>query len=311
MSMDFEDLKEKIKGPTVLAMVPFKDNDELNIEALQENIEFIIDGGISGGAGIIICPCGSGEYVSLSPEEHKMVVKAAVEVAGDEVLIVAGIQSCDYREAIKLACNAADAGAKCVMIPAPYYSVIKQEEVYRWYKLMSEGVPIGIMTYNQPWRNLGTALSVQLMGKLVERENIVSMKYGGNLPEYIEALNLYSERFPFIDNSMGATSTLAYMHGATGFITGPGVFWPEIEAEYWSLLQQHKYVEADKLHAKLDPFWNFFHGSGAFGASVLKAALEYRGQYGGPVRAPFLDLTKEQKNGLFSTLEGIGVPRTG
>ena len=78
------------------------------------------------------------------------------------------------------------------------------------------------------------------------------------------------------------------MHGASGYITGPAAFWPEVEAQYWDLLDQGRYPEADKLHSKLGPFWQFFwHGGGLlkgeefpgggegayFGASVLKAAL--------------------------------------
>ncbi len=314
MNIDFEDLKGKIRGPSVIMMAPFKDNYELNIEALKENIRFIIDGGISTGKGHVICPCGTGEYVTLSHEENKMMVKAAVEVAGDKLPVVAGVPSCDYREVIAIANNAADAGAKCVMIPPPYYYQLTQEDIYRWYKAMADGIKgIGIMAYNQAWRNIGSFLSVPLMGRLAEIESIVSMKYGGEvMRDYITALGLYSKRFSFIDNSIAYTATVAHMHGAAGYITGPGVFWPEFEAKYWSLLEQGKYQEADKWHAKLGPFWQWFYSeseSGMFGASVLKAGQEYRGFYGGPARPPFIELTKEQKNKLFGVLEAIGVPK--
>ncbi len=311
--IDLEEVKGKIRGPSVLVMAPFKDNYDLNIEALKENIRFIMDGGITNGKGHIICPCGTGEYVTFSPEENKMMVEAAVEAVGNKLPVVAGVQSCDYREVIKLAHNAAEAGAKCVMIPPPYYYEINQEGVYRWYKRIAEEIKIGIMAYSQPWRNIGTYTSVSVMGKLAEIENMVSMKYqGGEVPrDYITALGLYSKRFSFIDNSIAYQATVAHMHGATGYITGPAGFWPEFEAKYWSLLEQGKYQEADKWHAKLGPFWEFARGEGGtlFPASVFKAALEYVGLYGGPVRPPFIELTKEQKNKLFGVLEAIGVPK--
>ena len=86
----------KLRGPTVIAMTPFKDNYELNLEALQENTQFIIDGGIGNGkGGSILYPCGNGEYASLSPKEKRMVVKAAVEAAGDGMPIVAGCEGTD------------------------------------------------------------------------------------------------------------------------------------------------------------------------------------------------------------------------
>jgi len=153
-------------------MTPFKDSYELNIEPLKENIRFMMDSGISNGEGTIICPCGTGEYVTLSPEEHKMVVKAAVEVGGNELPVIAGVPSWDYRVAIKLALNAAEAGAKCVMIPPPSYYPLSQEDMYRWYKAIAKEVKgIGIMAYSQPWKAEGTFLTVPLLGKLAETTN--------------------------------------------------------------------------------------------------------------------------------------------
>ena len=58
--IDFEEVKGKIRGPSVIVMAPFKENYELNIEALKENIRFIMDGGISNGKGTVICPGGIG-----------------------------------------------------------------------------------------------------------------------------------------------------------------------------------------------------------------------------------------------------------
>ena len=313
--IDLEEVKEKIRGPQVLMMAPFKDNYELNIEALKENIRFIMDGGINNGKGHIICPCGTGEYVTLSPEETKMMVEAAVEVTGNELLVVAGVQSCDYRVVIKLANIAAEAGAKCVMIPPPYYHPISQESVYRWYKLIAEEIKIGIMCYGQPWRNIGIDFSVSLMSRLAKIENIIAMKYQcavtDLMGDYIEVLNLYSKRFAFIDNSRTHTTAVAHMHGAAGYITAPS--FPALDVKYWSLLEQHKYQEAEKLQSKLrvaSPLAEFERVEGPFfpGASV-KATLEYVGLYGGPVRPPFVDLTKEQKRKLFSILEAAGFPK--
>ncbi len=314
MSVDFEDLKGKIRGPTVVVSTPFNDSYELNIEALKENIRFIVDSGISNGKGTIICPCGAGEFVNLSPEEHKMMVEAAVEVAGNKVLVGAGVASCNYREAIKLALNAAEAGAKYVMIPPPYYYALSQEDIYRWYKLIAEEIKIGIMAYNQPWRGaIDTDISVPLMGKLAEIESMVSMKYSCKvIRDYIKILSLYSKRFAFITNTGDCTSAVAHMHGATGFITQPAAFWPEFEAKYWSLLEQRKYEEAIKWHARLDPYSEFFKfgAKGAFQeSSGVKAGLDYVGLHGGPVRPPFIELTKEQKKKLFGVLEGMGVPK--
>ncbi len=314
MGIDFEDIKGKIRGPSVSIVTPFTDSNELNTEAVKEYIRFIMDGGISNGKGHLLCPGGVDQLVALSHEEHKMMVEAGAEVAGDKLLVVAGVFCCDYREAIELANNAAEAGAKCVMIPPPYYYPIDQEAMYRWYKIIAEEIKIGIMAYDQPWReHSGGSISDPLMGKLAEIENIVSIKYAGGaggLMDYITAWGLYSKRFAFIDNSTAYTSTVGHMHGAAGYIAGPGVFWPEFEAKYWSLLEQRKYEEADKWRTKAGPIGEFARSEGPFfQSSGIKAGLEYVGLYRGPVRPPFIELTKEQKKKLFGVLEAIGVPK--
>jgi len=311
--IDFKEVKERIRGPSILGVTIFNDSYELNIEALKENIRFSMDGGISNGKGHIICPCGGGEYVTLCRGEHKTLVEAAVEVAGNKLPVVAGVPTCNYRVAIELANNAAEAGAKCVMLPPPYYYPLSQEDIYRWYKTIAEEIKIGIMAYDQPWNEyVGGFISVPLLGKLAEIENIVAIKYSSTvIKDYITALSLYSKRFAFIDNSGTYRAIAAHVHGkVAGYITQAGAFWPEFEAKYWSLLEQGKYEEATKWYDKINPLWEFVSSEGPFlEASVAKAVLEYRGLHGGPVRPPFMGLTKEQKKKFFGVLEAIGIPK--
>ena len=257
MSIDFEEIKGKIRGPTVSIVAPFKDSNELNIEAVKEYIRFIMDGGITNGKGHILCPGGIGQLLALSHEENRMMVEAGVEVAGDKLLVVAAFNTCNYREAIELSNNAAEAGAKCVLIPPPYYYPVSQADIYRWYKVIAEEIKIGIMVYDQPWNEwVGGFLSVPLIGKLAEIENIISIKYAEmEMRDYVTALGLYSKRFAFIDNSGTYRAIVAHVHGeVAGYITHIGAFWPEFEAKYWSLLEQRKYEEADKWRSKMSPF---------------------------------------------------------
>lgn len=318
--LDYEKIKNDIRGPSVLAMAPFKPDYDLDTDALKEEIDFIIEGGIRRGNGHIICPCGTGEYVAMSREERRKMVETAVEAADGRIPVVAGVGTCYYKEAIQLAEDATQAGADCIMIPPPYYYALDQSEVYNWYKQIAENTENGLMIYVQPWRNIGATLGLPVIEKFAEIENIISLKYSGALPEYLTVLSQYCKRFAIIDNSRGFTSTLAHMHGAAGFITGPAAFWPDFEAEYWRLLEAGKYREADQWHAKLLPFWDFFDhgkkgkaggefGGGFFGASVLKAAIEYVGIRMGLVRPPFSDLAKAERQELYTILERIGVKK--
>ena len=316
--MDWNEIKAQLRGPAGLVMAPFHEDLSLNLKALRQNVRYMYDAGMRRGRGFIICPCGTGEYVTLSKEEHRQMVEVAVQATDGELPVVAGVGTCNYKEAIELAENARQAGATCVMVPPPFYYRLDEEAFYEWYRILAEALDIAIMVYDQAWRReLGTGIELSVMDRLAELPNIVSMKYGSpaQFMDMIPALERYAERFAFIDNSLGFTSKVGHMHGAAGFISGPATWWPEFELHYWDLLEAGEYQAADKWHARLVPYMRYFAGdefSGEyyfFAASTIKASLEYVGLYGGPVRPPFRELTPAQKEEIFAVLDQIGVKR--
>lgn len=316
--MDWETIKEDVRGPVALVMPPFKDDLSLDLDALRQNIRYMADRGLRRGRGLAIVPCGTGEYLSLSKDEHRQMVETAVRATDGELPIVAGVGSCNLNDAIELARNARQAGARCVMIPPPFYDRIDAESLFTWYRTIAAAVDVGIMLYDQVWRaGLGTTIDQSLMERLATIPNVVSLKYGSpsQYYDYVAALQRFAGRFAFVDNSLGFTSTMGYMHGAAGFISGPSSWWPEYELRYWDLLQQGNYVEADRLHANLGPYMQFHRGeefggdSYYYGSAVIKACLEYVGLKGGPVRPPFRALTAQQKQRVWDVLALIGAKR--
>jgi dihydrodipicolinate synthase/N-acetylneuraminate lyase len=316
--MNWAEIKQELSGPAVLVMAPFRQDLSLDLEALRRNVRYLADKGLTKGRGFVIVPCGTGEYVTLSKEEHRQMVEVAVQATDGELPVVAGVGTCNFKEAIELAENAQQAGAKCVMVPPPFYYTLSEDDFYEWYRLLAENLEVGIMVYDQNWRSeLGTGIVLPVMERLTKLPSLISMKYGSpsQYMDMVVALDRYSERFAFIDNSLGFTSTVGHMHGAAGFISGPASWWPEFELRYWDLLEAGEYQEADKWHLKLAPYMRFFTGDEFggeyhfFHAATVKASLEYVGLYGGPVRPPFRELTSDQKEQVFAVLDQIGAEK--
>ena len=78
MSWDIEQVKREIRGPAGLAMATFDDELRLDVEALKGNLRYMVDNGVGDGKGFVICPSGTGEYLSLSDEEHLLMTEAAL-----------------------------------------------------------------------------------------------------------------------------------------------------------------------------------------------------------------------------------------
>jgi 4-hydroxy-tetrahydrodipicolinate synthase len=245
-------------------------------------------------------------------------VKTAIEVSDGRLPVVAGVAGNNINEVIALAKNARRVGAKYAMIPAPFYDSIDQDGIYEWYRILAESLDIGIMIYDQSWRtDLKTTLGVPLIERLAGLKNIVSLKYGSPslLEDSIVALERFSDRFAFIDNSLAYTAVLAHMHGGSGFISGPSAWWPEFEVHFFRLMEEGRYKEAERWHARLATYMSWFAGEffkaprWFHSAAIIKASLEYVGLYGGPLRPPFRAMSSEEKEQLHAVMAEMGVKR--
>ena len=112
----------------------------------------------------------------------------------------------------------------------------------------------------------------------------------------------------------GGTTAAGHMHGAAGWVTELAPIWPEFEMRYWELLETGDYKAAQLHRHRLAPLFQFVmdHPSTTTAYSwitVLKAALEYIGLEGGPVRPPFRALDRAEKTELFDLLARLGVPK--
>ena len=124
-------------------------------------------------------------------------------------------------------------GARYTMIAPPFYDPIDQDGIYEWYRLLSGSLDLGIVVYDQSWRvGLGTQLGMPLIERLAGLDNVVSLKYGSPniMEDTVVALERFSDRFAFIDNSLAYTAGLSHMHGATGFISGPSTVVARVRA---------------------------------------------------------------------------------
>ncbi len=318
--LDMNEVRSKLRGPAALVASTFRDDYSLNAATIERNVRFMVERGIGKRSGFLIAPCGDGEYVALSPEEHLEVVKAVVRGSDGAVPVVAGIATNDYRVAALLAENARAAGAIATMCPPPFYYPLNEDAIVDWYTRLARTVDIGIMVYDQAWRGqfVNSCITTHCMSRLVEIRNVVSMKHSGlvRLIDEYTILDRYHDRIAYIDSSAGYAATTAHMHGAAGFISGIAPWWPEYELEYWDLLQAGKYLEAERHHGRLFPFVErFHHGSDpgsneAFSAiTVMKTALEYVGLTGGTVRPPFKNLSAEEHDEVFRLLRAAGVPQ--
>jgi dihydrodipicolinate synthase/N-acetylneuraminate lyase len=150
------------------------------------------------------------------------------------------------------------------------------------------------------------------MPELLKIKNVICMKWGAPTEwQYREMMRFYGDRLAFMDNMN--VHVWSHMHGAVGFLSHVGNFWPEHELLVWQLLEEKRYEEANAELLKINyPFYDFIHlvarSTGIVDANVTKAAVEMVGLPAGPARPPARDLTAEERTQLESLLKTAGVP---
>ena len=81
--MAYQELIEKLRNVHAVHVTPFRDDGTIDYGGLEENIRFLLEGGVR-----VIVPCGNtGEFYALTVEEAQAVTQFVVEkVAGKMVV---------------------------------------------------------------------------------------------------------------------------------------------------------------------------------------------------------------------------------
>ena len=309
INVSLEEVKEKLRGPVVSMPTPMKQNYELDLQGLRSNARFILENGLEGN-GVLMAVTAGGEAFSLSIDERKVAMKALAEEAKGKVPLITSAQDCNIDTVVDLANYADSVGYDVIQISQPYYTGPSAGELYNWVKEISERTEIGLMVYNTPWLSGGLSIDMDLMGKLIEIDNIVSIKWSSrDRNTYMEGFKRYSDRLPLLAND--AVPIVAHMLGAKMFLAIPGNYAPQYVVDVWNLLEEQRYSEAlQECWRFTIPWYNWLRQLGAEGVHEYgtKATLEMLGLAAGPSKPPFdHTLNAEQERRLREILVNAGL----
>ena len=158
------------KGAGVAIVTPFND-DGINFDELGKLIDYQIE----NSTDAIIIAGTTGESATMSDEEHKEIIKFAVERVNKRVPVVAGTGSNDTAYAIQLSQYAENVVADALLVVTPYYNKCTQNGLVAHYTKIADSVNIPIITYNVPSRT-GVNIKPETYKKLSEHPRIVATK---------------------------------------------------------------------------------------------------------------------------------------
>ncbi len=162
----------EIKGVIAAMITLFDENENVDVKRTEALVDFLIDKGIDG----FYLTGSTGEGFLMTGEERKLVVETVINrVAGRKPVIV-HVGDIGTKKSIDLAHHAYEAGADAVSSVPPFYWKFNAEDIYNYYKDISEATPLPMIIYNVPLAGL---MGTDLLLKLSELENIKGLKFTG------------------------------------------------------------------------------------------------------------------------------------
>lgn len=171
MSTAYDEIKTRLQGSMVALVTPMHSDGTVDYKRLAD----LIDWQIEQGTHCLVAVGTTGESATLSMQEHSDVIRYFVQHVKGRVPVIAGTGANNTMEAIKLTQDAADAGADCALLVAPYYNKPPQEGIYQHYQAIAKAVNIPQMLYNVPGRTV-VDVAQETVERLADIENIVAIK---------------------------------------------------------------------------------------------------------------------------------------
>ena len=283
-----------LKGSIVALITPFQ-NNTLNEDVYRKLIHYHLKNGTNG-----IVPGGTtGESPTLSHDEHKKIIKIAVNECNGKIPVIAGTGSNSTSEAVDLSKYAEKAGSDALLVVTPYYNKPTQEGLYQHYKKINDNVGIPIIIYNIPSRSV-IDMSVETMTRLYELKNIAGVKDAtGDLNRVDQQLKSMGKEFVQLtgndDNALEFNK-----RGGVGSISVTA----NIAAKLCSDFQKscaNGFKDSDKLDKILQPLHSamFIESN----PSPVKYAASLLGMCDPDVRLPLVQVKEENKKKISEALK--------
>ena len=289
------------KGAGVAIVTPMKDNQDVNYDKLEE----LINIQIAEGTDAIIIAGTTGESSTLTMEEHKDVIKAAVEFTKGRIPVVAGTGSNCTRNAIQISQEAEEAGADGLLIVTPYYNKATQQGLISHYSQIADSTKCPIIMYNVPGRT-GCNLLPETVAELFKtKDNIVGLKEAtGNMAQASKTMYLTDGKLDMYSGEDGLVLPLLSI-GALGVIS----VWSNVApAEVRQLCQScfdGDLKTAQKLQREAIPLVDALFSE--VNPIPVKTAMNLMGLQVGPLRSPMCEMGADNAKKLAQVMKEYGI----
>ncbi len=286
----------KFTGLGVAMVTPFTKEGKIDYAGLKNLTEHLIKGGVD----YLVVQGTTGESVTLTDDEKRVVLDYVIEVNNKRKPIVLGLGGNNTRLVCEQLEQLDAKGLSGILSVSPYYNKPTQKGIYEHYRHVSESSPLPIILYNVPGRT-GSNMTAETTLRLAhDFKNIQAVKEAsGSLSQMEDILQDRPNNFLVISGDDNLTLP-AISLGADGVISVVGNAFP---SEYSTMVHQALFgsvVDARAIHFRLRKLVDLLFVEGNPGG--IKEVLKHLGICGSAMRLPLIEVSENLKNALYREL---------
>jgi 4-hydroxy-tetrahydrodipicolinate synthase len=307
---EFEGLWAATTTPFDAAGRPDTDALGADLERLVQDLE--VDG--------VFCTGVMSEFWALSVEERRTQVEAVVSATRGRCPVIAHTGHHSLSESLLLTRHAENVGADYAVVIRPYFPQAGEEGIYDFYARLCAGVDIGVWIFDTGYA--GDPLSLDLLDRLADIENVCGMKLGHSHAHFLKVLGRVGDRVVVSEPNEGAWLSNMRDHGLRVFMSSAAPYlyqtpsWRPMR-EYTRAAMAGDHRKAAEIAATLDPVREIadrwlhgrWHREGVHPVPMIKAWSSLLGMAGGAVRPPLSDPEPAAVAALEAALDGAGLLR--
>jgi dihydrodipicolinate synthase/N-acetylneuraminate lyase len=277
------------------ATTQFDASLQVDLPATQKVQKALLDDGVHG----LVLMGTVGEGNSLSADEKRNILRAAVEVSGKAPVIV-GVSEFTTATAAQFARDAERLGASGLMVlPAMVY-VPTAAELEHHFRAVAAASGLPVMLYNNP-PSYRVNIDIATLRKLADVPNIVAIKESAaDSRRFTDIINAFGERFVLfagLDDVAFEALTL----GAKGWVSGLTNAFPAESLRLYAALRKGDLDEARKIYRWFMPLLHLDAEHDL--VQSIKLAEQIMGRGSERVRAPRLPLAAERRAAVIAMIE--------
>lgn len=283
--------KTVFTGSCVAIVTPMKDDFSIDFEKFGELIDWHIENGTDS---ILVCGT-TGEYATMTDQEHVDCIRFGVERTAGRVPLVAGAGSNDTAYAVWLSKESKQAGADALLHITPYNNKTSQRGIVKHIDVIAEATDLPIIIYNVPSRT-GLDVKPETYLELSKIPNLVATKEANNnISAITKTVGLCGDELIVYSGNDDQIVPLMSL-GGLGVISVLANIMPRAVHEVCRLFFDGRLKDSAKLQTALMPLIGSLFSD--VNPIPVKEAMNLMGMKAGPCRLPLVAMTDKDRQAM-------------